>query len=229
LDASKYVKQALSLCPEINVIGIAGPGDTLASTHAIETFERIHADFPDKIMCLSTNGLMLEKNVDRLVRAGVQTISVTVNSVDPLILSKIVKYIIWDEQVYTGVKAAEILLGAQLRGIKRASEKGLLVKCNTVLIPNLNDRHIGEIAKTLSGVGASLLNIIPLIPQGDFDNYDTPSCAMLNLARKNAEKYLPVFRHCKHCRADACGIPGKNIEFSGILYGHQAVNTFSHG
>ena len=56
-----------------------------------------------------------------------------------------------------------------------------------------------------------------------------PNCEQLDRARTQAEKHLEVFRHCKHCRADACGIPGKE-DLSSKLYGnHKHLETFSHG
>ena len=42
-EAAGLVKRALEICPEITVAGIAGPGDTLATYHALEPFELIHA------------------------------------------------------------------------------------------------------------------------------------------------------------------------------------------
>lgn len=223
------VHKALELCPDIRVIGIAGPGDTLASPHAIETFSRIHGEFPDKILCLSTNGLELPRNVDRLWEAGVRTISVTVNAVDPAILAGIVSKVQWEGKVLTGLEATSRLIDSQLSGIRLAADKGFLVKSNAVLIPGVNDAHIREIARTLAAAGASMFNIIPLIPQGKFKDNRAPGCAELNAARKEAEEFLPVFRHCKQCRADACGIPGKHVELSALLYGYATENTFSHG
>lgn len=104
-----------------------------------------------------------------------------------------------------------------------------MVKVNSVLIPGVNDQHIGEIAKTVRAHGASLYNIIPLIPQHEFKGTPAPSCAALNLARDEAAQYIDIFRHCQHCRADACGIPGKK-DLSAKLYGTIPVaETFSHG
>jgi len=72
-----------------------------------------------------------------------------------------------------------------------------------------------------------MINILPLIPQNGFIDTPAPDCTQVNMARAQAEKHLVVFRHCQHCRADACGIPGKK-DFSSQLYGH-AMETFSHG
>lgn len=228
-DAVKTVKKALELCPEITVVGIAGPGDTLATPEAIETFKLIDMAYPDLIKCLSTNGLLLYRYAEELYDAGVRTVTVTVNAVDSYIQSQIISYIVYDHKKYYGEEAAQILIDNQLRGITKMSELGAIVKINSVLIPGINDKHIEEIAKTVKAAGASLYNIIPLIPQHEFSHISAPTCEQLDKARVTAEKHLQVFRHCKHCRADACGIPGKK-DLSSKLYGtDKYLETFSHG
>ena len=85
-EAVNVVERALALCPAIGVIGIAGPGDTLASGLAIRAFTLVHAKFPHLLNCLSTNGLLLEEKAEQVVDAGVETVTVKVNAVDPSIL-----------------------------------------------------------------------------------------------------------------------------------------------
>lgn len=227
-EAVATVQKALELCPDITVAGIAGPGDTLATDHALEAFELIHERFPNLINCLSTNGLLLEDKVGRIVEAGVKTITVTVNAVDVNIIQQICSHIIYKGRSMTGLEAARRLLPAQLKGIYQASKRGLIVKVNSVLIPGINDHHMREVAHVTSELGASLINIIPLIPQNRMDHLRPPSCAELNQAREDAETRLPVFRHCQQCRADACGIPGSPIDLAEVLY-DSPMQTFSHG
>lgn len=228
-DSVATVKRALELCPEITVVGIAGPGDTLATTYAIETFKYVHEAYPNLIECLSTNGLLLERYAEELYKVGVSTITVTVNAVDPKIQSQIISHIILDGKIYYGEEAASILIAAQLRGIEKISKLGVLVKVNTVLVPGINDEHITEVAETVKKAGATLYNIIPLIPQYELSHIPAPTCQQLDKARTEAEKVITVFRHCKHCRADACGIPGQK-DLSSILYGKRNdLETFSHG
>jgi len=228
-DAVETIRKALELCPQITVVGIAGPGDTLATRHAIETFKRVNDVYPELIKCMSTNGLLLYKYARELYEAGVGTITVTVNAVDPLIQSQITSHIVYEGKKYSGEEAAEILIKNQLRGIAVMSKLGVIVKVNSVLIPGINDDHIEEIAKTVKIAGATLYNIIPLIPQHDLSHIPAPTCEQLDRARISAEKHIEVFRHCKHCRADACGIPGKE-DLSSKLYGtHKKLETFSHG
>ncbi len=230
--ACDMVGKALEKCPEITVAGIAGPGDTLATDHALETFELIHQRYPALINCLSTNGLFLEEKAERVIAAGVKTVTVTVNAVDDNVLQQICSHTIYHGQLITGPLAARFLIAAQIAGIRKIVSLGAVVKINTVLIPGINDHHIGHIAELVSDLGASIFNIIPLIPQHELKDFPVPDCAQLNTARQAAEKYLMVFRHCQHCRADAVGIPGRlgeqGKDFAEELYG-QDLSTFSHG
>lgn len=227
--AVETVLKALELCPQISVVGIAGPGDTLATPHALKTFKLVHEAFPDLIKCLSTNGLMLEHYAYKLADVGVSTVTVTVNAVYPHILSQIVSHIVFEGKKYVGEEAAGILINKQLKGIAIMSHLGIIVKVNSVLIPGVNENHFQEIAKMVKKAGAGLFNIIPLIPQHELGQIPVPTCKQLNNAREAAELYLEVFRHCRHCRADACGIPGKT-DLSRVLYGVQSsLETFSHG
>lgn len=222
------VARALDLCPEITVVGVAGPGDTLATDHALESFELVHRKYPHLINCLSTNGLLLEEKAKRIVDAGVRTVTVTVNAVDPQVLQHICAYINYNGQVLTGLAAARWLILAQLAGIEKIVRLGAIVKINTVLVPGINDSCIGDVARLTAEVGASLINIIPLIPQHELINNRAPDCEELRAAREAAEQRRPVFRHCKHCRADACGIPGSGVDLADKLY-CQSEPVFSHG
>jgi nitrogen fixation protein NifB len=227
-EAVETVSRALMLCPEITVVGIAGPGDALASPNAINAFREIHRAYPEMILCLSTNGLNLTGKTDLLKEVGVRTLTVTVNAVDPEITAKIVSFIVFDGKTYRGEEGGRILIENQLRGIREASEVGIAVKVNTVFIPTVNDRHIVDIANAAKKAGASFHNIIPLIPQGEFKNLPEPTCLEIHQAREQAEEHLRQFRHCQHCRADACGIIGKE-DLSEKLYGGRELETFSHG
>jgi len=216
-QAVKTLAEALELCPELTVAGVAGPGDALADNSAVETFRLVDKQFPQLAKCLSTNGLGLPDAVQELSNLGLKHLTVTVNAVDPKIGEKIIFFITFNGETITGEKAAEILLSRQLEGIRKAVEAGMEVKINTVLIPGVNDEHIAEISKTISALGVKYHNIMPLIPRGEFAGSPAPDCAMLEKARKTAESFLPVFRNCAHCRADACGIPGVK-EVSRQLY-----------
>lgn len=229
-EALEAVGRALDLCPDITVAGIAGPGDTLATNKAIETFRLIKKYYPNLLKCMSTNGLLLYERAEELIELGIDTLTVTVNAVDPKILTGIVSRIVYHGSTYEGVEAAAILIWNQLAGIRKLASAGVTIKVNTVLITEINRQHISEIAKTVKEAGASIYNIIPLIPQYKLAHCREPECADIDGARREAEEYIEVFRHCARCRADAVGIPGK-LEIGSQVY-LQRLNlkeTFSHG
>ena len=231
-DSIAVLEKAMELCPDITVAGIAGPGDTLATPYALETFRIIDREYPELIKCMSTNGLLLEEKAEEILEVGVDSLTVTVNAVDPEIEAKLNKFILYHGKRYEGVEAAEILIRNQLNGIRRIAEAGTtVIKINTVLVPGINDQHIAEIAKTVAELGANIYNIIPLIPQHELRDIPAPTCEQIDAAKKAAEPYLDVFRHCAHCRADAVGVPGKS-DYHRQIYGSAVLSgkePFSHG
>ncbi|WP_370674673.1 radical SAM protein [Pleomorphomonas sp. PLEO] len=229
-EAVEVVDRAVRLIPNLSVVGIAGPGDPLASDHAIETFAQIHARWPDLTLCVSTNGLQLPARVDDLKAAGVTTLTVTVNSVDPDIQATITPKLAWERKRIDGVAAGKRLIDSQLKGIARAAELGFTIKINTVLIPTINDHHIGDIARTVAAAGARMINIIPLIPEHQLKHLKEPGFVERHKARAAAAQHLKVFTHCQRCRADAAGVPGLT-DYTAELYGDdlQTEPTFSHG
>lgn len=229
-QAVEVVRKAVALCPEITVAGVAGPGDTLATPYALETFRLIKKEFPDIIKCMSTNGLLLPERAQEIIDVGIDSLTVTVNAVDPQIESQICGDIFYHGRRCGGTEAAEILIDNQLRGIRAVSEAGIVVKVNSVLIPEINAGHIETVAKTVAEAGARIYNIIPLIPQHELAWCSAPGCALIDSLRTKAGNYLSVFRHCQRCRADAAGIPGgKDVSRQIYEFPIPQTNTFSHG
>lgn len=229
-EAVDVVRRAVALCPDITVVGVAGPGDTLATPYALQTFRLIKKEFPHMLACMSTNGLLLPEKAQEIIDVGIDTLTVTVNAVDPAIQSQICSGIIWHGERLTGIDAAQTLIRNQLSGIRAVAQAGVTVKVNTVLIPEINAEHIPTVAKTVADCGAQIYNIIPLIPQHKLAWCSAPACAQIDGLRQQAEQYIRVFRHCQRCRADAAGIPG-GTDVSGQLYLRpvRLENTFSHG
>jgi nitrogen fixation protein NifB len=229
-EALVVIKRALELCPEITVAGIAGPGDTLATDNALETFRLIKVQYPILLKCMSTNGLLLDERAEEIIEVGIDSLTVTVNAVDPEIEAKLNSAILYHGKRYSGIEAAKILIENQLKGIRKVAKADITIKVNSVLVPGINDNHIEEIARAVSEAGASIYNIIPLIPQFELTGFPAPTCAQIDAARMKAGKYIDVFRHCQRCRADAIGIPGES-DYGDQIYQRRISlkETFSHG
>ena len=163
-QAAKKVLAVASTIPQMTVLGIAGPGDPLANpAKTFKTFELIYKTAPDIKLCLSTNGLMLPDHVDTMARFNVDHVTITINMVDPDIGAKIYPWIFYKNKRYTGVEAAQILTDRQLLGLEMLTERGILCKVNSVMIPGVNDKHLVEVNRAVKSRGAFLHNIMPLI------------------------------------------------------------------
>lgn len=204
---SKY-KIVKGKMPNLTVVGIAGPGDALANFDEVkETIKSIKEYDSNVTFCLSTNGLMLPFYCEEIIELGVSHVTITINGVDPSITSKIYKYVDYLGVTYTGVEGAKILLNNQLSGLKYLSDRGVICKVNIVMLKGINDNHIEEVVKKVKILGASITNIMQMIPvKGSvFEQMPLVSNVELMDLRKKCETYLPQMYHCKQCRADAIG------------------------
>jgi len=212
-EAFARVSAVLEKIPKTTVVGIAGPGDPLANPQkTFRTFELIRDNFPDVHLCLSTNGLALPSYIDEITNLGIEHVTVTVNTIDPEIGVKIYPWVRFEGQTYRGFKASEILISRQQEGIEKFANRNVLIKINTVMIPEINDDHIPKIAHKVHNLGAFIINIIPFIPiEGTpFQHKRSPTLMERRSIQEKCDVELRVMRHCRQCRADAVGLLGED-------------------
>ncbi|MGE4483150.1 MAG: nitrogenase cofactor biosynthesis protein NifB [Acidocella sp.] len=216
-QAAKKVVAVASVIPQMTVLGIAGPGDPLANpAKTFRTFELIAQTAPDIKLCLSTNGLALPDLVERIAQYNIDHVTITINMVDPEVGAKIYPWIFWDHKRYTGVEAARILSEHQLRGLEMLTERGILCKVNSVMIPGINDKHLVEVNKAVKSRGAFLHNIMPLISAPEhgtvfgLNGQRGPSAQELKALQDECQGEMNMMRHCRQCRADAVGLLGED-------------------
>jgi nitrogen fixation protein NifB len=220
----EYLRKYTEKVSNLSVVGIAGPGDPFANaSETLETLRMVKARHPHLLLCVASNGLNLFPYVDELAAIGLSHVTVTVNAVDPRIGAKFYEWMAVDGVRYEGVEAAELLWDRQRMAIRALAEKGVIVKINTIYTPGVNDAHIEQIAQTVSVLGATILNIMPLLPTANtpFATIKEPEKRAVQQARALAGRYLPQMTHCSRCRADAVGLIGeentqKNIDLLQI-------------
>lgn len=210
-EAIVRLENVLTRFDNIHTVGIAGPGEPLASNATFETFRRIRARQRDLHLCVSTNGLLLPEKIEALSALKVNTLTVTVNAVDSLIGAQIYAWIHHQGVLYRGNEAARLLIDQQLHGIAAAVSKGILVKVNSVMIPSINDQHMIAIAKRVSTLGVYVQNIIPLIPQYRLHHIKPPTRAQHLAVRAAAARHIRQMEHCRRCRADAVHLLHKDL------------------
>ncbi len=216
-QAAKKTLAVASAIPQMTVLGIAGPGDPLANPDkTFKTFELIAREAPDIKLCLSTNGLALPDHVDRIKDLNVDHVTITINMVDPDIGARIYPWIYYRHRRYTGREAAQILHERQMQGLEMLTERGILCKVNSVMIPEINDQHLIEVNKAVKSRGAFLHNIMPLISAPEhgtvfgLDGRRGPTARELKALQDRCEGQMNMMRHCRQCRADAVGLLGED-------------------
>ena len=227
-QALAYTIKLKDKMPHLSVVGIAGPGDPFANpVETITTLRLIRKQFPDMILCLSSNGLNVAPYVDELAELKVSHVTITMNSLDPEINKDIYKWVRFDKRGYVGIEGAKVLLQKQLEAIKMLKMYGITVKINTIVIPGINDHLVGNIAKSVKELGADLMNTIPLYPVAEtpFENLEEPSPALMKEIRAAISEHIKPMTHCARCRADAVGLLGKDDPEAAKLLSEAANMT----
>ncbi len=212
-QALAYTIRLKEKMPNLSVVGIAGPGDPFANPiQTMKTLHLIRNEFPDMILCLSSNGLNVLPYVEELAELKVSHITITLNGTEPETLSKIYKWVRFEKRGYFGKQAAEILLRNQMEAIRALKRAGITVKVNTIVVPGINDNVVVDVAREMQKFGVDLMNTIPLYPvEGTpFEDLEEPSPKMMKELQSQIKEYLPPMTHCARCRADAVGLLGKD-------------------
>jgi nitrogen fixation protein NifB len=222
LSPTEAVKKVLYVggnIKQLSVVGIAGPGDALANPKkTFETFKLLQEKAPDLKLCLSTNGLRVADYIDEIVKYNIDHVTVTINTVDSSgeIGSKIYPWVHYNHKKVFGKEGAKILLKKQLEGIKMLTDRGILVKANSVLIPNVNEQDLPNVAKKLKEMNVFLHNIMPLLSSPEFgtkfglDGVRSATDQEVMATQEACGMDMTLMKHCRQCRADAVGLIGED-------------------
>ncbi len=221
-----YLEEVMAKVPNLSVIGIAGPGDPFANpVETMETLVSVRKRWPSMMLCVATNGLAIAPLIDNLAALEVSHVTLTVNAVDPVVGARIYAWIRDGRRLLRGLDAAKLLLERQLEAISRLKARGVVVKINTILMPGINDHHVNDVAKTVSGLGADLMNVMAFLPVAGaaFEDLLPPDSLELARARLQGGQHLKQMSHCARCRADAVGMIDEGISEEGM----ERLNRFA--
>src|SRR5271165_2964503 len=216
-QAMRKVIAVASEVPQLSVLGIAGPGDACYDFRKTKaTFENVVKHIPDVKLCISTNGLALPDHVDEIARMNIDHVTLTINMVDPEVGVKIYPWIYYKNKRWTGLEASKILHERQMQGLEMLTERKILCKVNSVMIPGINDEHLVLVNKVVKQKGAFLHNIMPLISAPEHGTYyglngqRGPRAMELKSLQDKLSQGTKLMRHCRQCRADAVGLLGED-------------------
>lgn len=201
-EALERLHGAKKSIPGLTVAAIAGPGEPLADFDAVkETLKVIRQAYPDLLLCLSTNGLMLPIYANHLISLGVNYVTVTVNAACPETGAKIYDHITYLGHKYYGEEGANILLQNQISGMSYLASMNISVRMNMVIVKGINDHEVTDIAETAKECGCKLTNILkaPAGRNQDYNGLEAYSGDELKELRRECEDILPQSYFCKPC------------------------------
>ena len=213
-QATDYMDMITKKGAEIAVVGIAGPGDPFANPNeTFETIKLVKDKFPEMLFCLSSNGVDVPQNIDKIKELNVTHVTITMNAIDPEIAASIYSWVRFNKKIYRGIDAGKLVIERQTEAIKLLKQNNIVVKINTIILPGINEHHIVEVAKYVASLGADIMNCIPIHPNKDtaFEDIEEPSKQMVHDIQKQIAEYIKPMKHCARCRADAAGLLGKDI------------------
>jgi Nif-specific regulatory protein len=210
LQAVAFALEAIRCEPRIVCAGISGPGDPLANVaETFLTLQTLRARCPELPFFISTNGIALADHAEALGEIGVSLCTVTVNAVEPSIVSRLIDWVQSPQGLLAGEEAAAFLLERQMSGIQSAISHGIAVRANVQLIPKINDHHVEAIAKRLAQLGVRYLHLRafePSEPQMQaFSQIMAPTAIELSRARELVSRHVELVKHCPLCASDSVG------------------------
>ncbi|MEW6089032.1 MAG: radical SAM protein [bacterium] len=207
-EALERVKLVENKFPNLKVIGIAGPGDTLANPNEVFKTFRLIRDYNDKLkFCFSTNGVNVVKHLKEIRETGVKYITVTINSRKVDVARTFYRWAKDGDTFHKGALAAHYILEKQEEALAALKEENIHLKVNSIFIPGVNDNEMKDLAEFAKNYGAEIHNIMPFIPTKGtyFENFPMASRKTLIHLQKEMSSILPQMTHCRQCRADAVG------------------------
>ncbi|MCX7725371.1 MAG: radical SAM protein [Chitinispirillaceae bacterium] len=221
-QAILYLDNIIKKIPNIKVVGIAGPGEPFANPEeTLITLKLVSEKYPNLLLCVATNGLNVIPYISNLKKINITHVTITINAIKPETAMKIYSWYRIDKRVVNSKDGATLLLNRQFKAISLLKSEGIIVKVNSVIIPNINDDEIITIAQKVGELGADIMNCIPLYKTkgSKFESIEPPTSQKIDEIRKSASLFIPQMHNCGRCRADAVGIIGEDnnrIKFNAI-------------
>lgn len=175
-------------------VELDGPGDPLASMAAtLATTALIKQHRPDLTIGLTTIGIGAAQHAAELAAAGVQRITLLVETLDATTAEKLYAWIRPGKKTIPLKEVVPLLLDEQAKALPALVEAGLTVIVRTTVYPGVNAHQIVTIAETMAELGASAMVLVPFLPDPSQANAP-PAATRVHMEQiaKLTERFLPT-------------------------------------
>ncbi|MFH1915488.1 MAG: NifB/NifX family molybdenum-iron cluster-binding protein [Pseudomonadota bacterium] len=191
-EALVMLERAVADGVPVTMVGITGPGDPMATPEAtLRTLRLVRDKYPDMPLCLTTLGLGLAAVAGELAAIGLSHVTVLVDAVSAEVAEGVYAWIRPATRTMPLSLAAQVLVDEQRRAVTALVEAGLTVKINTTVHAGVNDEHVETIARTMAGLGATIMAVVPVWPDGE-TGAARPDMDLLASVREKAARHMAL-------------------------------------
>jgi nitrogen fixation protein NifB len=207
-EALAMLDRAVESGAAVHMVGITGPGDPLATPETtLRTLRLVRAKYPDMGLCLTTLGMGGAGLAGELAAIGLSHVTVLADAVTPAVAEELYAWIRPSTRTMPLPLAAKALVDEQRRTVAALVEAGITVKINTTVHPGVNDEHVETIASTMAGLGAAVMSVVPVWPDGEI-GAQQPDMDLLAAVREKAARHLPLTPSWGECGGQADAVAG---------------------
>lgn len=220
-DALNMLTRTIEAGNPVNIVGITGPGDPLASPeYTLETLRLVREKYPDMDLCLTTVGLGAAEHVDALAEIGISHVTVLVDAVAPEVAERLYAWVRPSTRTMVLAEGVKVLLNEQVKTVTALKKAGIPVKINTTVYPGYNAGHVEEIAAAMATLGADILAVVPFHPDPEVDESpDAPGMELMATVRDRAARHIDLMPAWSQCGEGIVGLrtPDEMGEPSTVL------------
>lgn len=212
-EAVNWLDHVLDQGKPVSIVGITGPGDPLTVPEpSLRTLRLVRDKYPHLSLCLTTLGMNGAEYAEELAGLGVSHVTILVDAVSPEVAERLYAWVRPSTKTLPLNEAVGLLITDQARAVSAFKKAGLTVKINTTVYPGYNAGHVEEIARTMGGLGADIMAVVPYRPGKDNkDAADATSMELLATARDRAGRHIDIMPAWDECGENVVGLdnPGK--------------------
>ena len=216
-EALSWMEQVIDNGMDIDIVGITGPGDPLASPEpVIRTLRMVRETYPDMKLCLTSIGLNGAMHAPELADIGLSHITLLVDAVDPAVAEKLYAWVCPSTKTVSLEEGVRKLLDEQAAAVSAFSKAGITVKVNTTVYPSINAGHVESVAKTVSELGASMMAVVPYIPTEENHEISPTDQGLLSTVRECAAAHINLMPAWDECGESIVGTEMKKPSMGGV-------------
>lgn len=217
-EAVAWLDHVVKAGNSVDIVGITGPGDPLATPEpTIRTLRMVRDKYPEMSLCLTTSGIGGDQYVPELADLGLSHITLLVDAVTPEVAEKLYAWIRPSTKTVPLPDAARELMNEQAKAVTAFKKAGVTVKINTTVYPGYNAGHVEEIASAMATLGADIMAVVPFHSSNDFE--DMPAdCGpeLMSTVRDCAARHMDLMPAWDECGEPIVGLKRPDRETAPI-------------